>query len=383
MNRLTSLWFVLALHCACFSQAIASQISIGGSAFEEKLTREPISARAKVAAKLGALIKAPVHEEITQLAFDCPVGASLLDDRDCASVDSPFASAFVIAGVRWNDLPPFRLSLGQASTCKKITLMPACNTNETVRFSTQPECWYCLFTNAAKTAKEKQIAGCNAKPGQARGNLMTRSHFGDLQFLHSMANADDAAPATTQKKILGWMEFAWRVATNEFKSDTQLNAIKIESIQEHFGCTGWTVGDLYVLGRNDTKLLKHVDEIAFGSVLHTVQDSFSAAHVARTAPAPTETCSGLSTVVQPGLIEEFHSYGKQDSHKHDVEDEREAMVSLRIGEADMPIAVVVSRQMVDYFRARKKWEEVAPYFLCVFELSPTARSSSPGKYASD
>lgn len=368
----------------CLPQAVASQINIGGSRFEEALTKEPISTRTRVASVLGLLLKSPVHEEITQLAYDCDSLGSWVDDKSCASADVPFANAFVIAGVRWNDLPPFRLAAGQAAGCRKLfTIAPACNTSETVRFSTQPECWYCLFKAAAVVAKEKQIAGCNAKAGEARGNLMTRSHFGDLQFLHAMANADDIDPAITQKKILDWIEFGWRVAVEEFDANTLLSDIRIDTIKEHFGCTQWTVSDIYVLGRNDTKMLKHINEIAFGSILHTVQDSFSSAHADRAEPLSNLVCDGAANFPHPGLIDEFHSYGKQDGGKHDAEDERKSMIKRKVPGTEIPLAVAVSRQMKEYVEDRKKWNEVAPFFQCVFSLGESARKSSPGIYSAN
>lgn len=368
----------------CLPQATASQINIAGSRFEEALTKEPISTRTRVAGVLGMLLKSPVHEEITQLAYDCDSSGSWVEDKSCASADASFANPFVIAGVRWNDLPPFRLSAGQATSCKKLfTFSMACNTNETVRFSTQPECWYCLFKAAAAQAKEKQIAGCNAKAGEVRGNLMTRSHFGDLQFLHAMASADDVDPIVTQKKILDWIEFGWRVAVEEFDAKTRLSDIRIDTIKEHFGCTQWTVSDIYVLGRNDTKMLKHINEIAFGSILHTVQDSFSSAHADRAEPPLNLVCGGAANLPHPGVINEFHSYGRQDGGKHDAEDEREAMIMRKVPGTEIPLAVAVSRQMKEYVEDRKKWNEVAPLFQCIFEFGESARRSSPGPYLAD
>ena len=145
---------IVILIAGVFHNAYGFQIAPLSSEWEEKLTKEPTSNRARVAGKLGRLIKGPVHEEITQLAYDCANDGELVDDKNCASADVPFANAFVIAGIRWNDLPPFRLAAGEAAACKKLlSSSPACNTDQTVRFSTQPECWYCLFKAASATAR--------------------------------------------------------------------------------------------------------------------------------------------------------------------------------------------------------------------------------------
>src|ERR1700682_6102408 len=52
----------------------------------------------------------PVHEEITNLIYGCNG-----DSKLCGDPDSDFAGPYVLAGVRWNDDPPFRLVEGEAS----------------------------------------------------------------------------------------------------------------------------------------------------------------------------------------------------------------------------------------------------------------------------
>lgn len=367
---------------AGISTAHAFQIAPLGSSFEARLTNEPESTLAKVAGKLGKLVKRPVHEEITQLAFYCPVDPSALsEDEECAVRDAPFATAFVVYGVRWNDLPPFQLRKNEGKRCKKfLTGGPACTTSQTIRFSTQPECWYCIFTEAEKfTAKGGTIAGCPAdKAGRKRvalGNLLTRSHYGDLQFLHSMAIRDGMPAAESQAQVLSWIQFAWRVAIGDFKPTQRLAQVDIPFIAERFTCSEWTVADLYILGRQD-KLLPSIKDIAFGSILHTVQDSFSSSHTQRESENSAGFCAGSDQYRKPGRILEFHSYGSQDGHLHDAEDERTAMVGHVVERKAEAIAA--SRMLVDLYRDRRSWSEVKPYVECLFELSDTARPSSPG-----
>lgn len=66
-------WLVVLFAHLLSVQAFAFQIAPLGSSFEAKLTNEPESTLAKVAGKLGRLVKGSVHEEITELAYDCPV----------------------------------------------------------------------------------------------------------------------------------------------------------------------------------------------------------------------------------------------------------------------------------------------------------------------
>lgn len=372
-------WLVVLFAHLLSIQAFAFQIAPLGSSFEARLTNEPESTLAKVAGKLGRLVKGSVHEEITELAYDCPVDFSeLATDAQCAQRDVPFASAFVIYGVRWNDLPPFRLGPDEGRGCKKfLTRGPACNTSQTIRFSTQPECWYCIFTDAEKyTANGGTILGCQAGQvkgqGGAQGNMLSRSHYGDLQFLHSMSVRDAMRPEETREQILAWLEFAWRVSTGEIKATQKLAELDIPLMADRFSCSGWTVADLYILGRQD-KLLRRLPDIAFGSFLHTVQDSFSSSHTQRSADQ-AGYCASDEKYRRPGRIIEFHSYGSQDGHLHDAEDQRTAMVSHVI--ENQTEAIRASQMLVDL--ARKPWVEVKPYAECLFDLDPAAKPASPG-----
>ncbi len=94
----------------------AFQIGPLGTQHEERLTNETNSTLARVAGSLGVLIKSPVHEEITHLGKWCHVAqADLATDTYCSGRDVGFASPYVIYGVRWNDLPPFRLEKDQGN----------------------------------------------------------------------------------------------------------------------------------------------------------------------------------------------------------------------------------------------------------------------------
>jgi hypothetical protein len=354
----------------------AFQLAPLGSKFEARLTNETESSLAKVAAKVGVLLKSPVHEEITQLGLGCPANPSdLSKDTTCSGADYPFATPFIIYGVRWNDLPPFRLTPAEGN-CNYLG--KSCNLNQTIRFSTQPVCWYCLFKDAQKKAQTQKITGCEKRKSLVRGNVMTRSHFGDLQFLHGMASEDGVDPNITRAKIIDWIEFAWKVSSREIKADQFLREINIGAIQAHFGCTAWRVSDLYILGRQDPKsgLLLQIRKIALGSVLHTVQDSFAMAHTSRETMAPEGLCSSTG-YKRPARVMEFHVYGLQDEALHDEQDSRSSMVGSSTADR-WPEAVEATRALFAMHEDNIKWQEAKPYVDCLFELAPEAQRSSPG-----
>lgn len=359
------------------NSAYGFQVAPLGSKFEARLTNEPESRLARVAGKLGVLIKLPVHEEITQLGFGCPVNHdALVTDDSCKGGDAGFANHFVIYGVRWNDLPPFALSPGQGAGCKVLGTS-VCRVNQTIRFSTQPDCWYCLFKEAEKKATSKKITGCEKGDQFEQGNLMTRSHFGDLQFLHAMARDEGTSALATQRKILDWMQFAWMVFSEEIAAETLLRNVEIPTIKEHFGCSNWSVSDIFILGRKD-RLLKRLPDIAFGSILHTVQDSFAGGHATREPRPANETCAAEPKVLRPGRIIEFHTYGAQDGSKHDSRDSRSAMTT--IGERDRwPEVIEANQQLFLLYDSNASWDKARPFIECVFEVSRTHRPASPGE----
>lgn len=356
----------------------AFQIGPLGTKHEERLTNETNSTLARIAGSLGVLIKTPVHEEITHLGKWCHVQqADLATDTYCSGRDVGFSSPYVIYGVRWNDLPPFRLEQGQGN-CDYMGKKNVCRADQTIRFSTQPACWYCLFKDAERQAQTKTIAGCNRTANSVPGNLMTRSHFGDLQFLHGMANASDIHPFDTRGQILDWLEFAWKVSSKEILPQTFLKDIDNRTIKQHFGCTEWKVVDLYLLGRQDNAsgLVTQIREIAFGSVLHTVQDSFAAAHAEREPQSIGTQCEG-SSFTTPAKLVEFHAYGAQDGALHDHDDSREAMTA--VAKDRWPEAVEVTRNLFELHSDGAKWADASNYLQCVFALSDDYRVSSPGE----
>jgi hypothetical protein len=358
--------------------ASAFQIAPLGSKLEARLTNETDSSLARMAGRLGFLIKEPVHEEITQLGFDCPVDRKDLgQDDSCRGGDAGYANPFIIYGVRWNDLPPFLLGEGQGRGCASYGAAgkQVCDVRQTVRFATQPACWLCLFFEAKAKGATKKITHCDKGPGYEQGTLMTRSHFGDLQFLHAMASEEGTDPQVTRRKILDWTEFAWRVFTKEIQPGTFLKTIENPTIRQHFGCSDWSVSDIYILGRT-ARLQGRIDDIAFGSILHTVQDSFAAGHATREAPVAGATCSATLSNPKPGRIIQFHTYAAQDSHKHDEGDFRSAMATN--ARDRWPDAVEATKGLFQLYNANASWETARPYFECLFDLSPDSKPSSPG-----
>lgn len=299
----------------------------------------------------------PVHEEVTNRIYGCD-GGELCEGAEAANVPPS-----VLAGVRWNDDPPFRLSKGQARGLR-------CVIGDTVRFETQPVCWGSLFRDASKGAAKGEMYG----PGHA---MLYRSHFGDLQFLHAMASRDGESASETKARLMDWLQFAWRTASREYTLDTRLKDVPIRTIQVAFGKTEWRVQDLYALGATNS-LRREIDNVAFGSLLHTLQDSFAAGHVDREESSGTQTCSvgGLS-VTAPGSIISFHAYNRQSHEAHARADSKNAFLSHFQQEGDI---VDLGRVLLKARQARLAWSEVQPLFECMFVLRNPETPAGPGDF---
>ncbi|MBW8311259.1 MAG: hypothetical protein K0M64_04420 [Rhizobium sp.] len=296
-----------------------------------------------------------VHEEITNRMFGCDGGKD-----ECGGAESVRAPTAVLAGVRWNDDPAFRLHSGQGAHT-------ACKVTDTIRFQMQPRCWYQLFEDAkTRAAQGEQF---DEASGAA---LLYRTHFGDLQPLHAMAAKDGDPAQVTQAQVMAWVEFTWRVAIGEIALDDPVRERMPGGLSHAFTRTGWSVQDLFTQGAPG--LRRHIREVAFGSLLHTPQDSYAGGHAERSSPSLSRSCELAGRrVVAPGRISEFYSYGQQDAALHGGSDARSALAVSLQEEGDI---VEVGRPLVTAFDSKAPWETVKPYFECLFELAPDARPAS-------
>lgn len=300
----------------------------------------------------------PVHEEITNRMYGCDG-----DGAVCAGAGPLGAPASVLAGVRWNDDPPFRLSRGQAGSAR-------CKSLETVRFETQPLCWVSLFRHASEGA----AGGREYGPGHA---MLYRTHFGDLQFLHAMGSRNGERAADTKERLMHWFEFAWRTASGEYKLDTRLKDVPNPTMQAAFGKTEWRVQDLYTLGAGNG-LRREIGNVAFGSLLHALQDSFAMGHADREESSGAQRCSaGTISVKAPGAIRSFHAYNQQDHSLHGDADTRAAFMRQIQQDGDV---VDIGRAIVDAREAGLDWSAVQPLFDCMFTLQNPDAPAGPGDF---
>lgn len=357
-NTKSSMVLIAALSMA--SPAFAHKLATQSTAEERRLagiTSGTLTSVERLLARWSvSAFTEPVHEEITNRMYGC-------NGDVCAGSVATSAPVPVLAGVRWNDDPPFRMTSQQLRGV-------SCKTRETIRFETQPSCWVGLFMDANKGAAKGESFG----PGDA---MLYRSHFGDLQYLHAMASKNGEPARQTKERLMGWFEFTWRAALGEYSLETRLKDIENSTIRAAYGRTEWRLLDLYTLGASGG-LRRHVNDVAFGSLLHTLQDSYAAGHADREEAGGIRQCSirGLS-VAAPGNIHEFHAYNQQDHGLHAEADSRSSFMRTFQQEGNV---VDVGRVLVKLRDQKVPWVEAGAFFDCLFALQNPDAPAGPGDF---
>lgn len=301
-------------------------------------------------------VSQPVHEEMTQLARACqlahpgPVTAQLVcTDRSKPSTE-PKGNKYdaLMRGVWWNDDP-----------------------NQLLFAARQAKLWAWMSDAQGIAVDGKNWKGEKAAIGP--GYYMTyRSHYGDLQFLHAMASSDGESAQATQQHILSWAEFAYAVATGRLDPETKMNAVTPIGAQAFFPVqSGWTVNYLFAPLYRLTSP-QYTRRMAAGSLLHMVQDSYSAAHADRGFDA-TAQCPA-------GRVVQFYSYIHQDPDRHGEADFRSAWQARTFTDAQDPVNA--SATLLAYIDQEADWNTVKSYLQdTVFCIDSSAKVAGPGAFA--
>jgi hypothetical protein len=294
-------------------------------------------AHAKMAGFLSDAFGNAVHERAIHMIYGCAES----NPGDCTEPPADLAApAAVLAGAQWNDNPPFRLS---------NTTLSSCPVEQTIKLPYWPVCWFRLFRDAEKRAEKGEFF--DADSGAV---LLYRSHFGDMQFLHSMASKDGMQAS---------------------ERGVELRKLPVAGMDQLFKNRGWSAQQLFTLGDPTFRGTKDFQDFVFGSLLHLVEDSFTKSHTLRDDPSGAY-CSSMQNLLKPGEIISFNAYAMQDKDKHKKADSHDDL-TVHLAEAN-PNVVDVGKIIKGFYDNRKPWIEVKPYFECLFTLQNLAALSSAG-----
>jgi len=320
----------------------------------------------KLADKGVEMFLEPVHEEITQRIYGC--NDIWGDKTSCAK--KQFALKAVIDGARWNDNPPFMVKekfiLPDGKEIKSTCV------NETIKLPRKSDCWGDVFRASNETVPRKYFTNRS-------GVMLNRSHFGDMQFLHSMASRVGDRAQETKLAIMMWAEFAYKVAIGKIEGRTMLKDVPIDDFRKLFSGQEATVENLFLMG-DRTYRGSSLKNFAFGTLLHMVQDSFSESHVSRDLSTQGALCNCKFTNSSPAKIEKFLVYSAQDSHKHKAED---GYGALRYDSKEYTPNVIdvgiTLRRLYD--EDNSEWEVVKQYLdECVYVLKDIDAEADGGKF---
>ena len=314
------------------------------------------------------MLKNPVHEAITLGALECTAAASA--EKDCVTLEAVQKNRVLLYGVRWPDDPPFALNRNNPPAVSD------CDTRVTVRSTAQPKCWMALFNDAAAKAKTT-LAKTPGYPAFGPGHyLLYRSHYGDLQFLHSMAAYDGERAGETQTRMKMWAEFLWEIAVGKVPVDKFIRQLGFTELTPYFP-GDMTVTNLFATGIVEVR--RNLDQVALGVLLHMLQDSFSQAHTER-LPESGGQCAQLPRFAKPGKIARFYSYAGQAGHLHDRED---TFGSLGLQTLQTtPTVIDISRNLIALWNEKAPWADASKFFDCVIDLQDPQAPAGPGPFIS-
>jgi hypothetical protein len=282
------------------------------------------------------LVGDPVHERITMVTFGCEYP----NFEICAQPDwmkrEGFSINDVLRGVRWNDNPTFEITEGFRSTCKG--LIKAGHMRD-----------HCVLASIARAAawSNKPIGR-----GQHPFSLVAMSHFRDMQFLHAMASIHEKSADDTRKSILLWCEFFYRMSSGEWKPYTRVKDMKDfpRFVSEFRWSKEWRLGMFtdYVWNPQHGK----AKGIAFGSLLHILQDSFAECHVHRI----DEEVLVDGTRRSEQRIRQFLSFVDQDNNKHGKGDKNYQLILENVTH-NKPNPIDIGKRLLEFREQNTPWDK--------------------------
>jgi hypothetical protein len=237
--------------------------------------------------------KYPVHQSITLKTLNCGVPGSACEAIRAAGINPQH----IMKGVRWNDFPAFYMTKN-AGNCEAHILR-----------ATEKDDVHCfmlmlVYAYLDSDRYRKDPDWVIRQPIGARG------HFGDLQFWHSMAQANQSAGATYDD-IQMWMEFDFRVSLGEFNLNVDITTLPVPGLKKYFMQGARRTGDLLDYKYNADKVM--TQGIALGQMLHIAQDSFAKCHALRD---------------EEGRLVRFYNYAGQNTAMHNHYDTDDGEVEL-------------------------------------------------------
>ena len=220
----------------------------------------------------GGLVHQPIHESLTLAAL---INGKFGVDPGTTVANASKYDWEYIRGAIWNDDPDCLLFDDNAE-------------NNHV-YSTGLEWWWRYKTGATEW---KDLDSTRLR------NPTGRSHYGDLQFLHSMACQPGELPLETKRKLMIWLEVMYKLATGEagITADTELGSTKLAEFCPVLSLPPSFKPLRYLLANKSPFQGIDIGRRALGSMFHIIQDSYAIGHTKRTLLNPEDKQSDRKSI---------------------------------------------------------------------------------------
>jgi hypothetical protein len=120
-------------------------------------------------------------------------------------------------------------------------------------------------------------------------NIIYRSHFEDLQFLHSMGCKTNERPSESKRKIMLWVETMYRLSVSDgVLPEHSINSRLGEFFNDSTTPRGSDSFQRLLMGRTTSYDNPKIGRRALGSCFHVIQDSFAVGHCQRRLENPQD-----------------------------------------------------------------------------------------------
>lgn len=300
--------------------------------------------------------KRSIHEAMTRLAIRCARAAADQPPADCRGYHGRIDN---IAGFPGSWFANF-------SKLEESVRWP----DDPLRQLKSPIAWAGFLTSVGYSCDAAQ--GGEEVLALHRRGLLCSSHYGRLQYLHSMASsrAEAGEPATTKRKMLDWADLTYGVASGRINLDQSYCAYfqaNRSSISDDLApkdfpfcdaqpdgsgryTEGWKLGTLFSLkcwipgGRGCTEFVgekggRLARRAATGALLHMIQDSYSQSHAAR---GPALADGSYEPIVECALPSKFYYFNDQSKAGHGEADKPPSLSERCITGAKVDDAITAS-----------------------------------------
>lgn len=276
---------------------------------EAHLKKDQPHAFMKINGGIGHSFGEPVHENIT-------LAALLAANAIPAEIDSNVTYDSVIGGLSIN--------VGKPDVWEFL---------RGVIWNDDPAC--ALFNDQADNNGSFGFgADWGLQYGEALGpgNIIHRSHYGDLQFLHAMGAHVGEDPAVTKGKLMRWLETMYRLSVgDELSASDAINKRLGEFFNDNTTPRGSETLRSLIMGTTPSYRNVKIDRRALGICMHIVQDSYALGHTRRKLLNPLSDME--ETTLKRSFWEKFT--GKTDDSKC-LNSRRSVMMLTPLSGQDLP-----------------------------------------------